>query len=251
MQRFHEIAEVSQRVHIPLSNDKIHRLAEICQIHTGTRVLDLGCGKGELLNQWAREYHIQGVGVDEDAESIDEAQERAHELEVWSQTNFIVSHLGDYIQPFHQYHVVSHLSTVPFAGDLVRTIDVMREGLRSHELGLLLIGETFWEQDPPHALFDEIAVEASVVPHLSDLSDAFDQTDVDLLDMVLADKREMDMYHAGQWRSTLNWLRANPSDPEAGDIQAWLRENRRNYLKFERQYLGWGVFVLMVEGTGE
>lgn len=251
MQQFHQIAETEQVIHIPLSLDKMRRLGEICQLHSGTRVLDLGCGKGELLNQWARHYHIQGVGVDHDTDLIAQAQERAHELEVWSQTHFIESQLFDYIQPFHQYHVVTHLSTVPFAGDLIRTIDVMREALRAHEFGYLLVSETFWEQDPPTSLFDDVAVEASVVPHLSDLSDAFDVVDADLVDMVLADKREMDQYHADQWRTTLDWLRANPTHSDAADIREWLRESRRNYLKFERQYLGWGVFVLMVEGTGE
>lgn len=251
VKRFHEIAESDQKLFVPLSSEKMMRLGHVCKLSEETRVLDLGSGKGELLIQWARNFHIKGTGVDVREEMVEVAQQHADDMEVWSQVNFVNSDLGDYVQPYHQYHVVTHLATVPFGGNLVTTIEYMKDALRAHETGLLVIGETFWEQSPPSDLFDSVAIEASVVPHMGQISDALDEADVDLLDLVLADKREMDIYQSQQWRSTLNWLQTHPEDPERDDVIKWLRESRRNYLKFEREYLGWGVFVIAVEGTGE
>ena len=62
--RFHEIAESRHRILNPLTDDKLRLLGEICGFTPGTRILDLACGKGELLSRWAHDYAIEGVGVD-------------------------------------------------------------------------------------------------------------------------------------------------------------------------------------------
>ncbi|MDH7504441.1 MAG: methyltransferase domain-containing protein [Verrucomicrobiota bacterium] len=41
------------------------------------RLLDLGCGRGELLTRWAAQYGIGGTGVDISAAFLKEARRRA------------------------------------------------------------------------------------------------------------------------------------------------------------------------------
>jgi methionine biosynthesis protein MetW len=49
-------------------------------IKPGTRVLDLGCGKGELLSELSRRCQATGVGVDITIESVIDVIDRGHNI---------------------------------------------------------------------------------------------------------------------------------------------------------------------------
>ena len=73
--RYHEISESSHRIMNPLSLDELLLLGDICRVGPGTRLLDLTCGKGELLCQFARRLGANGVGVDVHAPFLVAARE--------------------------------------------------------------------------------------------------------------------------------------------------------------------------------
>lgn len=248
MQRFYEIASSGQRMDVPLNPDNLMRLAEICQVDAGTRVLDLACGKGELLVQWARRYDLQGTGVDDDERLIDAAQLRANELEVWSQVHFVTADIMAYPQAFHQYHIVSLLTATGMSTGLTETIDIMRQALKDKAGGLLLIGAMFWQKTPTPEVCKVLEVEPDWLGSIGELSHHFSQAGVDLLDMLIATAQERDAYCSQQWRACVNWLRDNPTHEDVPALREWLNRSRSNYLTCEREYLGWGIFVLNVPG---
>ena len=47
--RQHEIAEANHRILNPFTDEKLMTLGTICGLQPGQRMLDLACGKGELL----------------------------------------------------------------------------------------------------------------------------------------------------------------------------------------------------------
>jgi len=49
-------------------------------IRPGTKVLDLGCGSGELLSILSRERNVSGLGVDIDIDHVVEVIERGHDI---------------------------------------------------------------------------------------------------------------------------------------------------------------------------
>jgi hypothetical protein len=63
-------------------------------------------------------------------------------------------------------------------------------------------------------------------------------------EMVLANQDAWDRYAASQWLNVSNWLDDNRDDPEAEDVRRTRDNSRRNYLRYERRHLGWGVFIL-------
>jgi hypothetical protein len=65
--------------------------------------------------------------------------------------------------------------------------------------------------------------------------------------MVLANQDAWDRYAASQWLNVSNWLDDNRDDPEAEDVRRTRDNSRRNYLRYERRYLGWGVFILRLQ----
>jgi len=63
--------------------------------------------------------------------------------------------------------------------------------------------------------------------------------------MVLASQDSWDRYAAAQWLNIRRWLDANPGDELAAEMRAELDTSPARYARYEREYLGWGVFALM------
>lgn len=244
--RYYALAEAQMPLLYPLSEANIARLAATCDLHAGTRLLDLQCGQGELLIRWARDYGLRGTGVDERAGLLAQAQLHAAEREVWSQVQFVEADAADYIQPFHEYNVIANLSAYGIADDLAQRIALMQPGLREGERGVLLVGESYWRQPPSAAVCEALGVEPDFLPDLGGLLDQVAASGADLLDVMLASVADWDAYHRAQWGAVLAWLDAQPDSADTDLMRQMLQANQRRYLQHERETLGWGVFVIRV-----
>lgn len=70
--------------------------------------------------------------------------------------------------------------------------------------------------------------------------------------MMLADQEDWDRYTAVQWLNMRRWLDENPDDELAPEVRAELTAAPARYTRYLREYLGWGVFVLMQrDGTAD
>ncbi|MGB1288104.1 MAG: class I SAM-dependent methyltransferase, partial [Aggregatilineales bacterium] len=133
----HTIATAQQRSRFPLPADIIKTLGHYCDLKSHTRVLDLACGRGELLIQWAAQFGIKGTGIDDNPDAILQAHHRADELKVWAEVQFsAVEEVAEFPQAFHQYHTVTCFEAAWITESLHTTLDLMREALRDNQRGL-------------------------------------------------------------------------------------------------------------------
>ena len=150
--RFHEIAEANHPVQNPLSLEKLRLLGEICSLQEGDRVLDLACGKGTMLVNWAHAHSILGVGIDLSSQFIDAAKQQAYQMDVGNKVNFIVDDPADYPESHHQFDVITCMGSSNIGGGLLGTLALMQTALKSSD-GLLVIGEPYWIDEPPPGLY--------------------------------------------------------------------------------------------------
>lgn len=242
--RFHEIAEANHRILNPFTDDQLMLLGEICQIDSGTRQLDLCCGKGEMLCRWAAEWGLIGVGVDISSVFLEAARQRARELEVLPKLTFVEGDAADYPEEHHQFDIVSCIGATWIGGGLAGSIQLMRQALKN-ERSLMLIGEPYWIDEPPQAAIDaEVDGNSDLFTSLAGTLERFEANGMELVEMVLADQYGWDRYVAQQWLTVNNWLYRHADDPDAPALREWNQQGRRTYLTYGRRYLGWGVFVL-------
>ncbi len=132
------------------------------------------------------------------------------------------------------------------AGGVIGTIELLAQSLRTG--GIILIGEPYWRQLPP----TEDVAKGCLAGSISDflllpkLLASFGHLGYDVVEMVLADQDGWDRYEAAKWLTMRRWLEDNPGDEFAKDIRTKLTSEPERYAAYTREYLGWGVFALML-----
>jgi SAM-dependent methyltransferase len=239
--RQHEISESSHRILNAFDESRLLLLGEICRLAPGQQLLDLACGKGEMLCRWAERYDIGGLGVDISAVFTAAARDRALELGVADRVRIEVADASTYVAEPESYDVVACIGATWIGDGPAGTVDLMRPALRPG--GLLLVGEPYWVEEPPAEAFSA-AHPRDELTTLEGTMDRFAGVGAELVEMVLADGDCSDRYTAAQWWNLNAWLQDNPDDPEAPGMRDLLDSRRREHLAWRRRCLGWGVFVL-------
>jgi SAM-dependent methyltransferase len=236
------IRESSHRVHNPIDEAKLATLGAALRLPPGTSVLDLACGSGELLCTWARDHGFTGTGVDISTVFLASARARAAELGVT--VDFVHADAAGYVaaEPVDLACCVG----ATWIGDGVEgTIALLRQSLRPG--GMMLIGEPYWRITPPDQATVEAchAMDSENFRSLPGLLEQFGSLGYDVVEMVLADQDSWDRYEAPKWLNLRRFLDQHPDDELAEELRTELRTAALDHVRYQREYLGWGVFALM------
>jgi len=241
--RIFNITESAHRIHNPFTSEKLATLGAALRMKSGTRVLDLGSGSGEMLCTWARDYGISGVGIDMSRLFSEQAKLRAKELGVADQVEFIHGDAAGYVTD-KKVGVAACVGATWIGGGVAGTIELLTKSLLPG--GIILIGEPYWRQPPTEDIAKGCGVDAiSEFLMLPELIASFGDLGYDVVEMVLADQEGWDRYEAAKWLTMRRWLEANPGDDFAQEVRAKLTAEPKRYAAYTREYLGWGVFALM------
>jgi SAM-dependent methyltransferase len=242
--RIFNITESAHRIHNPFTPEKLATLGAALRLETGTRVLDLGSGSGEMLCTWARDYGVSGTGIDMSQLFSEEARLRAAELGVADRVQFIHADAAGYVAG-EKVDVAACVGATWIGGGVAGTIELLTQSLRTG--GLILIGEPYWRQLPPTDDVAKGCLAGSVSDFLTlpALLASFGHLGYDVVEMVLAGQDGWDRYEAAKWLTMRRWLDANPDDELAKEVRAQLTSEPERYATYTREYVGWGVFALM------
>jgi len=242
--RIFNITESAHRIHNPFTPEKFAALGKALRLEPGALVLDLGSGSGEMLCTWARDFGIVGTGIDMSRLFSGQAKLRAEELGVADRVEFIHGDAAGYVAG-EKVDVAACVGATWIGGGVAGTIELLAKSLRSG--GIILIGEPYWLRLPPTEDVAEGCLAGSISDYLMlpELLASFGDLDYDVVEMVLADREGWDRYEAAKWLTMRRWLEANPDDELAKDVRAKLTSEPVRYVRYTREYMGWGVFALM------
>jgi len=242
--RHHTIREGDQLISNPFTAEKLVTLGRAIGLRAGDTLLDLACGRGEMLCTWARDHGITGTGVDISTVAVEKARKRAVELGVADRVRFLHGDAGVFVADT-PVDVAACIGATWIGDGVPGTVSLLERSLRPG--GMVLIGEPYWRREPP----SQEAVEACHAQSRDDWRDLpglvtqFHDLGWDLVEMVLADQDSWDRYAAAHWLTIRRWLDANPDDELAPAFREELSTDPVAHVRYRREYLGWGVFALL------
>lgn len=230
------------RWNTPLSEEHAALLLQRLDIRPGARVLDLGCGWGELLLRAVAAGGVSGatvttgVGVDTDDAALARGRALAVDRSLDRHVTFVK---GEAASSRETGDRVLCVGASHAFGGTADALTALAESVRPG--GRLLFGDAYWER-PPAAEAVEIFGEETMP--LADLIELTRGLGWRVLHFSTADQREWDDFES-TWRAgQQEWLLQHPEDPRATDVLEELDDRLREYVGVYRGVLGLAYFVL-------
>jgi SAM-dependent methyltransferase len=231
-----EYRHAAMRWNAPLSEAHAAVLLDALELDSGTRVLDLGCGWGELLSRAVeREPTLVGVGVDTDATALARGEALAAARGLGERVTFRDAGGEAWTQPADRVICVGAGHIWGGHGPALTAL----AGLVSPG-GRLLYGDGYLEPGPSEfttTLFGELGP-------LGDVLAAARDAGWRVLHLSVSDLQEWDEFESSFRAGPERWLLANPDAEGASETRAWLDMRMREYVDGYRRELGFCWLVL-------
>ena len=208
----------------PISEENFVRLVDFIDPSENQTVLDIGCGKGTLLQYLHDRFRCSGVGVDVSQEQIDIARDRMGNTKA---VEFILADITDF-KTDRRFDIVSCFGTWRgFPG-----LDYTRQFLKP--AGMVLFGTNYWRKEPDEPYEKHFRIDESEKGFMTidSMVEDFYNRGYEVLYMYTDTKQESDYYQS------LIWRKRQYSDNQAN------RHSKLNYVRWIREYHGWSVWLL-------
>ncbi len=240
--KFYDITHRRHTLCNPISLSKLDDVIVLLGLKPGARVVDIACGKGELLARLAERYDISGVGVDLSPFCIADASKKLVERAPQAKVEFVQMDGAKYRpEPPESFDLASCIGASWVFGGHRGTLRALK-GMASPGR-YVFVGEPFWlkEPDPEHLKFDELTREL-FADHYGNVRIAEEEGLVPLYAAVSSGD-DWDRYEMLQWFAADEYAAANPNDPDLPEIQEKMAHSREVYLRWQRETLGWALYL--------
>jgi SAM-dependent methyltransferase len=231
--RYHEVCN-------PTSAAKLDELVGLLRLNEGSAVLDIACGKGELLTRLAERYEISGTGVDISPYCVMDGQQKLRERVPSAQIEILNMDGAGYSpnQPFDLAMCIG--ASWVYKGHR-GTLNALKTMTKPD--ALILVGEPFWLREPDDAyLAAENLTRDMFGTHYENVRVGEDEGLSPLYTMV-SNQDDWDRYEALQWYAADKYARQNADDPDVSEILTRVARGRMNYLQWGRDTLGWALYM--------
>lgn len=234
--RFWSIVEAHHDIQNPSSPAKLDHLIDLANLQPHHHVLDIGSGRGWLLNRIATRTGAIGTGIEINPWFCLAAQQRANESGVAAQITIIESDASTVQLTPNTFDAVFCVGATFALGGLHNTVTLARTVAKSG--APIIIGDIFrYDAQPQPALADY-----GFVPTLAELVDIV-RGAAEPYEMFVSTDEEWDRYETKKWQTARDWLIHNPDDPEHTDLVAQVARMRHDYLHRERDAIGWAMVM--------
>lgn len=239
--RFTTLAHATHVFCNPVGEATLDRFVEGLSLPSAARVLDAGCGKGELLIRACSRWGARGVGVDVNPGFLAEARRRAAARDVTLELiESPVAEAGLVAESFDAVLCVG--STHVFAEQLPDALAAIRSLVKPG--GAILFGHGHWMREPPPEYLASFGgTRDEMGTHEENLA-VIAASGLVVEDFAPTTLAEWDAYEGVYSENIERFFAAHPDDPDREAFLTRSRAWRASYERWGRGTMGFGIFRL-------
>jgi SAM-dependent methyltransferase len=227
------IAHTGIAIGNPVPAAVLDRFIGECALSPDDRILDVGCGRGELLLRAVELTGCAAVGIDRSSRQIAIARSEAQRRIPNAEVTFHEADASAIRLDMQTLRLVACVGSTHAYGGLANALPELARFLGP--TGRLLIGDGYWTQPPTPTYLAGWGATADELPDLAGLRASFERNRLKISDEYLVTPADWDAYEE-PWLANLDaHARANPDDPDSAEMLEWANEARA------RRSLGPGV----------
>lgn len=228
---WYAVAEARHELQNPTSPEKIRRLGEALALGPESRVLDVAAGRGGPALLLAGAFGCTIRCVERAPEFVAAARERVEAARLGDLIEIVEADAAAVKYERSAYDAALCLGATFAFGGLAGTVAALAPPVRPG--GFVAIGEPYSRTSEP---YDEF------VP-LGETVARFEAAGPRLVTVIRSSDDDWDRYESLHWLAVDEWLRANPEHPQADEFRELDRRRREEYLRRQRDGLGWAILV--------
>ena len=240
--KYYDIIHCHHTLMNPLDEKQLKELFELIPVHSGARVLDIGCGKGEMLIRLAEKKDIKGVGVDKSPYCIREA-EKGKAAHVPQGDLRFVEMDGALYKPEakESQDLTMCIGASWIYGGYKKTLQALSQMTKMS--GHVMVGEPFWRKAPPQAYLRREKISKKLFSTHKGNVTIGESIGLEPIYTIVSSESDWDKYEGLHWYAAREYANSHPEDPDVKDLLARDAKARETYLKYERDILGWAVYL--------
>jgi SAM-dependent methyltransferase len=240
--RFSTIAHTDHRFLCPLSAAKAEELIDVMELSASDRILDVGCGKGELLVRIVERYAVAAVGIDPNPSFAAKAREAARERVPGAAVQIREERAESYAP--RDFRLAMAIGATHAYGGYRESLRALAKASRPG--GQVLVGEGYWRRPPAAEYLAVMGADATeFTDHAGNVAAGCGEGLTPLYSRASSDD-EWDHYEGLYARAMERHLAHHPDDPDHTEMRDKIRRWRDAYLRWGRETLGFGFYLFRV-----
>lgn len=240
---------ITHKKHIllnPMSIAKFEGLLSLLNLNKNYKVLDIACGKGEVLIRLSELFNISGIGVDISPYFIKECEDRKNDRIPDSNIKFLEMDGADYRPEKNELFDITICMGASFVyKGFLGTITALKKMTKPD--GLIIIGEPYWLKDPDDEYLKMSGIKKKDYnSHLKNI-EVSEKAGLICLYTLVSNHDDWDHYETLQWWSTYDYTSNFPDDPDNSELLNNISKAKKEYLLYGRDTLGWAIYVYKLE----
>ena len=234
------------RIDNPISKANLDKIVDFLSLKQKSKVIDLGCGRGEFLLCLAEKYNATGTGIDISESRITEAKAESNRRKNGHNIRFTVGDVQKYqIPEMGTYDLVGFVGSSYYYGSFKRALQYAIRIV--HRTGKIIIGHPYWYATPTDKYCKDVGDSPGTLKYLHEYASNAMKMGLNVTYVFTSSRQEYDHYFAEAWRD-MKLDMETKSLKEQLTLRKQLNADWIRHLKWIRNIHGWAIYIFEKNG---